>query len=140
MIQNSKPMIYRFIYFFITSSILCFYTKVWEIHVLFLVFFFRKKPRNALIGISHCSHQLVVDYFQCLVSLEVVLYFFVAPPSELLLFFWFLKDIHYRDLNDNIKRKRGQQKIDTLCNLQHPGQCTGDSLDKKDYSRHIHEL
>lgn len=66
--------------------------------------------------------------------------FFVAPPSELLLFFWFLKDIHNRDLNDNFNRKRGQQKIDTLCNLQHSGQCTGDSLDKKDYSRHMHEL
>lgn len=39
-----------------------------------------------------------------------------------------------------LTEKRGQQKIDTLCNLQHSGQCTGDSLDKKDYSRHMHEL
>lgn len=53
----------------------------------------------------------------------------MAPPSELLLLYF--KDIHYRDLNDNFNRKRGQQKIDTLCNLQHPGQCTGDSLIKK---------
>lgn len=54
-----------------------------------------------------------MDYFQLFLgSLQVVLYYFVAPPSGTSEdCFVFVLDIHYRDLCDKLNRKRGPQKL-----------------------------